>query len=217
MGWKLKLLILAVVLLIVFSGYSFGWVGKIFAGDDAGEVIKAEVSDVSSDVAENLKRGVANASRELVNEITAIKEEREIDTEESFFEFEGSALGKSHDGTFEEWEGKVFLSDGRVTGINVTFQADSVKTGIRKLDNHLMSDDFFDVEKYPEINFVSDEVEGEKMEGVLTFRGVEKRVFFPIKDDDGNVSSTFFLPTSDFNFKYPGVDENVKISFGVVY
>lgn len=221
MGWKLKLLILGVILLIAFSGYSFGWVGKIFAGDDAGEVIKAEVSDVSSEVAENLKRRAANASREFVNELTAIKEEKEIDAGESFFEFEGSVLGKSHTGTFEDWEGKVFLSDGRVTGINVTFRADSVSTGIRRLDNHLASDDFFDAEKYPEINFVSDfvsdEAEGRRMEGILTFRGVEKPVFFPVKDGDGNVSSTFILHIDEFNLKYFGVRNDVKIGFEVVY
>ena len=41
------------------------------------------------------------------------------------------------------------------TKVNVTIAADSVSTGVTKLDDHLKSGDFFDSKKYPEIRFVS--------------------------------------------------------------
>ena len=76
---------------------------------------------------------------------------------------------------------------------------------------------FFDVEKYPEIIFVSNELEGGFMKGTLTFRGIEKQVFLPVKITDDGISSKFFLDTTEFDFKYTGVDEYVKIDFNVVY
>ena len=41
------------------------------------------------------------------------------------------------------------------TKVNVTIAANSVSTGVTKLDDHLKSKDFFDAKKYPEIRFVS--------------------------------------------------------------
>lgn len=41
------------------------------------------------------------------------------------------------------------------TSVNVTIDASSIDTGVTALNEHLKSEDFFEVEKYPEITFSS--------------------------------------------------------------
>jgi len=65
--------------------------------------------------------------------------------------------------------------------ISVTIEADSLSSGFEPLDKHLKSADFFEVETYPEITFVStsvDEKEENMLEvtGDLTIHGVTKPV-----------------------------------------
>jgi polyisoprenoid-binding protein YceI len=131
------------------------------------------------------------------------------------FEFEGYAVGKSHVGTFSNWEGYLIEDSGGITGIGGSVQANSVTTGIGKLDTHLKSDDFFDVEKYPEIKFASTEIDSAKGEitGNLEFRGVIKKINFPASIDENSISAEFFLDTGPFNFKYIGVNKEVRIKF----
>lgn len=45
--------------------------------------------------------------------------------------------------------------DIAATKVTVTIAADSVDTGVKALDDHLKSADFFEVDKYPTITFVS--------------------------------------------------------------
>jgi polyisoprenoid-binding protein YceI len=64
---------------------------------------------------------------------------------------------------------------------NVTIQAASIDTDNERRDNHLKSEDFFEVEKYPTITFktTSFEKTGEntfKLTGDLTMHGVTKPV-----------------------------------------
>ena len=135
MGWTIKLIIGVFVLLVVLGVIN---IDKFIPDKDE---IKAGVSEISS-VVKEIKSADSNTSSEITENIV-FDEEEDIDTEKSFFEFEGYALGKSHNGAFDEWEGKVLLSDDEVVGVEATFQTDSVDTGIRRLNNHLKSDDFF--------------------------------------------------------------------------
>jgi polyisoprenoid-binding protein YceI len=68
-----------------------------------------------------------------------------------------------------------------LTSVDVTIEAASVDTDIERRDNHLRSEDFFFVEKYPTITFRSTNVrrvEGNRYRvlGDLTMRGVTKPV-----------------------------------------
>lgn len=65
--------------------------------------------------------------------------------------------------------------------VSVTVAADSVDTGVTALDNHLKSDDFFDVGKHPTITFESTGVRRSGissvvMTGNLTIKGITKPV-----------------------------------------
>lgn len=89
-------------------------------------------------------------------------------------------------GAFNEFEGTGFL-DGENpanTTVEVTIQAKSIDTRNEQRDGHLRSNDFFDMETYPEIRFVSTEarqIDDSTFEltGDLTIKGVTKPVTVP--------------------------------------
>ena len=70
---------------------------------------------------------------------------------------------------------------GEVTGLSVEIETSSIDTNELDRDKHLRSADFFDVEKFPKITFVSKktitkENKPTKIEGDLTIHGVQKPV-----------------------------------------
>lgn len=70
--------------------------------------------------------------------------------------------------------------------LDVTIKPGDVVTGIPKLDEHLRSAEFFDVDKFPTATFVSTKVtptgaSTAKVEGNLTLHGVTKPVTLDVK------------------------------------
>jgi polyisoprenoid-binding protein YceI len=57
-------------------------------------------------------------------------------------------------GRFDRYRGALDLSAS--PAIELTIEADSLNTNVTKRDEHLRSDDFFDVANYPHVRFVSD-------------------------------------------------------------
>jgi polyisoprenoid-binding protein YceI len=82
----------------------------------------------------------------------------------------GLATVKGH---FLDYHGELNLSAD--PAIELTINADSLQTGNRRRDEHLRSDDFFDVGQNPRLRFRSDsmDLQGEtlKVRGRLTARG----------------------------------------------
>ncbi|MGD9810180.1 MAG: YceI family protein [Sphingobium sp.] len=64
--------------------------------------------------------------------------------------------------------------------VSVTFPVMNLRTGVPKLDEHLMKADFFDAEKFPAASFTSTSVtvdgQGAEITGNLTIHGVTKEV-----------------------------------------
>ena len=88
------------------------------------------------------------------------------------------------------------------SSIAFTINAASVDTAAPDRDAHLRSEDFFAVEKFPALTFVSSRVTRKSEEqfdvtGTLTIRGVEKQVTLPVlhlgeaKDPWGNIRAGF--------------------------
>jgi polyisoprenoid-binding protein YceI len=77
------------------------------------------------------------------------------------------------EGHFDDYHGELNLSAD--PAIELTINAASLQTGNRRRDEHLRSDDFFDVEQNPQVRFSSDSVnlqsETLKVRGHLTARG----------------------------------------------
>jgi len=57
-------------------------------------------------------------------------------------------------GDFADYEGTLDL--GATPAVELTIQAGSLDTKLAKRDEHLRSGDFFDVERHPQVRFVSD-------------------------------------------------------------
>ena len=107
-------------------------------------------------------------------------------------------------GRFTDFAGTVTFDPARPeqSSINFTIAAASVDTAAPDRDQHLRSDDFFAVEKFPSLTFVSSRVTKKSDEqfdvtGTLTIRGVAKEVTLPVihlgeaKDPWGNLRAGF--------------------------
>ncbi|MEK6889092.1 MAG: YceI family protein [Nanoarchaeota archaeon] len=180
--------IVAIVLVVAITWMS----SQYFTG--AGE--RANVSDISGNAIFE-----ANGEMELVDE------------NKISFEFEGYNPARSHIGTFEDFDAYIIVDNGEVVGVKGVINASSVSTGIDKLDNHLRSNDFFDVEKYPKIEFISTNIDKKngEIKGVLNFRGISKEISFPAEFKGDGISTEFFLNTEPFSFKYTAVNKEVRI------
>ncbi len=94
-------------------------------------------------------------------------------------------------GGFQDFEASI--ADGRLTGVA---KVESVTTEDENLTGHLLSPEFFDAERNPELRFESKELtshDGEvTVDGELTLKGVAKpvelrgRVAGPVEDAYGN-------------------------------
>lgn len=80
-------------------------------------------------------------------------------------------------GQFPDTEGTLTVGEGgKDLAFSVSLKTASINTSNEDRDNHLRSADFFDVENFPEITFVSTKVEGDTLVGDLTIRDVTKPV-----------------------------------------
>lgn len=89
-------------------------------------------------------------------------------------------------GRFNEFDGTIEFDESNPAGshVDVTIHARSIDTGEADRDTHLRSADFFDVEKYPTLNFKSTSVtpRGENtydVVGDLTINGTTRQVTLP--------------------------------------
>jgi polyisoprenoid-binding protein YceI len=86
-------------------------------------------------------------------------------------------------GVFNKFEGGISAKDDTLDGgsINFTLDTNSINTHNKDRDGHLMSPDFFDVEKFPTILFVSTSIKRTGNElaivGDLTIKGITKSYF----------------------------------------
>jgi polyisoprenoid-binding protein YceI len=134
-------------------------------------------------------------------------------------------------GEFQKLEGSVKgdLSKPETLVIEATIDVGSVNTREAQRDAHLRSADFFDVEKYPTITFVSKSARrrGEDLEvtGDLTIRGTTREVILAVegptaehKDPWGNVrigaAASTKIKRSDFGMTWNAVLEAGGILVG---
>ena len=92
-------------------------------------------------------------------------------------------------GRFTKFSGTIKVDSADITksSVEVSIDAASISTDNTMRDNHLRSDAFFDVAKFPTITFKSTavkEVSKGKLEitGDFTMHGVTKRISFPISN-----------------------------------
>lgn len=146
------------------------------------------------------------------------------------FTFTGYGPGKSHEGTFTDASvsNVTFGASGVPASGKFTIKTASVKTDNPKLDGHLCAEDFFNCAANPEIVFDLKSIKARaltpvelgsseipyEVSGDLTFNSVTKSFSFPVNaKSDGTFVSDFKFDTTFFNFKYVGIDKEVRIQF----
>ena len=131
-------------------------------------------------------------------------------------------------GNFNDYEGTINLDPANLEKSNVDFKikAASIDTNNADRDKHLRGEDFFFVEKYPEITFKSKSIKKADKDtynvtGTLTMRGVAKEVTLPVtflgavKDPWGNEKAGFSTQLT-LNRKDYGINWNAALDNGGV-
>ena len=126
-------------------------------------------------------------------------------------------------GEFKEFSGTLELAENPVDSkISVSIQAGTVETKDENRDNHLRTNDFFDVENHPTWTFTSTAIRPVTatewhVDGDLTIRGVTQQVTLDatlegvVKDPYGfhrvGFSATTSIDREDFGVSFNGVLE----------
>ncbi len=131
-------------------------------------------------------------------------------------------------GTFNEFEGTIEYEPAKPESWSAsgTIQAASIDTRVAPRDKHLRSGDFFDVEKYPTIDFRTTRIDDvgankAKLHGFLTIHGVEKEVELDVEvlgianDPWGNTVAGFSATTT-FDRRDFGLTWNETLETGSV-
>jgi polyisoprenoid-binding protein YceI len=137
-------------------------------------------------------------------------------------------------GRFDKFEGTFTTAENPLEStVTASVDLSTINTGQEQRDAHIRSADFFEVEKYPTMTFVSTGIkqgeEGYFLEGDLTIKDVTKAVAFELEvtgfgpDAYGGTRCGFSATTQidrhdyhvDFNGPIPGVPGGVAVSANV--
>ena len=151
-----------------------------------------------------------------------------IDAGHSDVSFQVRHLVTQVRGKFSDYQGTIQLDPAKLENSKVEFQikAASIDTALPDRDKHLRSEDFFFVEKFPEITFKSQQIKATGKDtydvtGALTMRGVTKTVTLPVtflgkvRDPWGNDKAGFATETT-INRKDYGIVWNAALDNGGV-
>lgn len=154
-----------------------------------------------------------------------------IDPTHTWPVFEINHLGfTTQRGRFNKSSGKVTLDiAARKGSVELTIETASIDMGFDKWDEHMKSEDFFDVARFPTIRFSSDKLlfEGDKViaaEGSFTLHGVTRPLIIgvsnfrcalnPMNDKPtcgADISTTLMRSEFGINKFVPAVSDEVKI------
>lgn len=154
-----------------------------------------------------------------------------VDLAASVLNWKGSKPLGTHDGTVTLKSGNLDYSNGTLKGGVFVVDLTTIKNtdmagtdGAGKIEGHLKSADFFDVEKYPTSTFTITKVkkDGAKLAvtGNLQIKDVTKSITIPamISTENGVIvfkSEVFKINRTDFNVKYGSKSffDNLKDKF----
>lgn len=142
---------------------------------------------------------------------------------DSKVEWVGAKVTGDHTGGFEKISGMAELDkDGNLIKVEVSADTTSIYSDADKLTEHLKSDDFFSVEKFPTAKFETTKIEAKpsdngthEITGNMTIRDQTKTITIPAKvevsDSGVKAQSEFTLKRFDFGIEYKGkADDLIK-------
>ena len=157
------------------------------------------------------------ASATSTPEVTRLQ----LDPAQSKIEFVGAKVTRDHRGSFGQYTGELALNaDGSIAGLDVEVDTSTLQIEPAKLQGHLQSADFFDVEKFPSAvftltDFAADASGGgsHTVTGLLELHGVKNEIEFPATVDFGSdavtATASFTINRKDFGIVYPGMPDDL--------
>ena len=128
-------------------------------------------------------------------------------------------------GRFADVAGTVEIPEGKEPRIDVTIRTNSIDTRSEQRDGHLRSPDFFDVEKFPVLRFVSTRAarasEGWTVVGDLTIKDVTRSVTVHVIEEGAGVDpwgneKAGYTAATKFNRSEFGLNWNAALETGGV-
>ncbi len=132
----------------------------------------------------------------------------------SSLEFVGAKVTSDHTGGFKKLKGSAIVDkEGKLSSIDAVIDIASSFSDHPKLTKHLLSSDFFDVEKYPLATFKSSSIGNGKVTGVLDFHGKQNEISFPATISASatsvSVKGEFNIDRQKWDVSYPGKPDNL--------
>ena len=178
-----------------------------------------------------------------VQQIAQAAERYVADATSSTITWKGFKPTESHNGTIKVSEGYVAFEEGNLAGGNFVIDMNTIanldiesEEYKGKLEGHLKSADFFDVEKHPYSVFAITSVDANAdgkatIKGNLTVKGIKKNIEFPATvtvsgDEVSFVSEPFTIDRTEWDVKYNSgkffedlkdklIKDEVEISFNL--
>jgi polyisoprenoid-binding protein YceI len=124
----------------------------------------------------------------LINAASYSQNNYLMDKNHSKLSFSITDFGVAHvNGVFKNFDFTILMSKGDFTSAVITMTADvnSISTGAKLRDKHLLNSSWFEAEKYPEMIFKSNSIkkdaeENYRLEGKITIRGITKQMVFDV-------------------------------------
>ena len=159
----------------------------------------------------------ANANPSSVDATKAGGTAIAITSENSKIEFTGSKVTGKHDGGFKKFTGTIDVVGEKAETSTVKIDIDmaSLFTDTDGLTKHMLTADFFEVEKFPKATFVSTKIVPPaggagsfNVTGDFEIHGVKKSITFPatirIRPELVSVLAEFSINRKDFGIIYAG-------------
>lgn len=179
---------------------------------------------------------------EVVSQIETEAVRYIVEIDSSTVVWKGFKPTESHNGTIKVSEGYLAFDDTKLSGGNFIIDMNTIKDLSvedekykAKLEGHLKSADFFDVENNPFGVFAITSIEtndGKTMvKGNLTIKNIKKNIEFPASvvlngEEASFVSETFTIDRTEWDVKYNSgkffdnlkdklIEDNIEISFAI--
>jgi len=156
---------------------------------------------------------IAFITMSFINPTTLVENTLKVDVAKSTIHWKGYKPTGSHNGSISLTSGELILEEGAIKGGSFTVDMSTIKDvdGSAKLEGHLKSADFFDVETYTTSNFnitSTENIEGKTMvTGDLIIKGISKQIMFAatVTETEETVtlaSEIIQINRTDYNVKY---------------
>ncbi len=138
---------------------------------------------------------------------------KRIDVQKSELTWKGYKIAGQHEGTINLKSGQISFEKNKLVSGEFVVDMTSVSAtdvsgkGKEKLDGHLKSEDFFDVEKFPEATLTFTKAKeiskgNYEVTGILIIKGIKQEITFKLTVENNTASTTIEIDRTKYDIKY---------------